>query len=196
MIEKMADRMVSCLCKKAEMPEEEREICRYGYEILISAVLETGIVLCMGMLLHQMPATIIFLVVLVSTRTYMGGYHAKTYGGCISFMIVVYGCYLFMNWVSIVSARSDILIVAEIMVFITGVITYAPIENKNKRLTAFHKQKYKEKSIVIMCIIVIIDAISFVINKTCAIQIGNMAFIVTVCMVIGEKVEGGKADVT
>lgn len=28
MIEKMADRMVSCLCKKAEMPEEEREICR------------------------------------------------------------------------------------------------------------------------------------------------------------------------
>lgn len=79
---------------------DDLELAMYGIKILSSNSLTFLIVLTIGFLLKEPTVAIIYLTVLVALRRNMGGYHSKTYLGCLSItslnfiIIVVIGRFL------------------------------------------------------------------------------------------------------
>lgn len=74
--------------------EEEIEIITYGLKILGTNILTALIILLSGIIVGEPISAIIYLFVLILLRRNLGGYHSKTYLGCLSltilnFMIIV-----------------------------------------------------------------------------------------------------------
>lgn len=75
--------------------EEEAEIISYGLKILGTNILTAVIILLSGIIIDKPISAIIYLCVLILLRRNVGGYHSKTYLGCLSltmlnFMIIVF----------------------------------------------------------------------------------------------------------
>lgn len=63
---------------------EEIEIILYGMTIMGTNILTALIVILIGMILGQTISAVIYLGVLILLRRNVGGYHSKTYLGCLS----------------------------------------------------------------------------------------------------------------
>lgn len=74
--------------------EEELEFIVYGLKILGTSILTSIIILLSGIILGQPISAVIYLSILIMLRRNVGGYHSKTYLGClfitiISFFIII-----------------------------------------------------------------------------------------------------------
>ena len=74
---KVAEKVADSLYRKDYISEEEKEIYSYGYEILIDNIGKTFLLLMVGAIIHQFVATLVFVVVFTTLRSYCGGYHAS-----------------------------------------------------------------------------------------------------------------------
>lgn len=70
------------LVRQQQIPEQEWEICQYGYDTLIYSMEQTFLLLILGALLHI--ASYFFI------RRYTGGYHASTRLGCTIMTLFTY----------------------------------------------------------------------------------------------------------
>lgn len=74
--------------------EDDMEIIKYGMKIFGTSILTSLIIVILGILLGQPLTAIIYLSILILLRRNTGGYHSKTYPGCllitsINFIIIV-----------------------------------------------------------------------------------------------------------
>ena len=74
--------------------EDEIEIILYGLKILGTSILTAMVILLSGIIVGQPISAIIYLCVLILLRRNIGGYHSKTYLGCLfitslNFLIIV-----------------------------------------------------------------------------------------------------------
>lgn len=142
----MADFLVSKNCIK----EEERAICQYGYEVLISTIVGYTIVLLLSVLSGSLKEGIVFLVVFVITRMYTGGYHAQTYLACNLCLAMTFLIYESVVYILKESGGSTIFLFLMLTVYCVCTIWFAPIENPNKILTVQKKKKCRKISQVLM----------------------------------------------
>ena len=66
---KVAEKVADSLYRKDYISEEEKEIYSYGYEILIDNIGKTFLLLMVGAIIHQLVATLIFVVVFTTLRS-------------------------------------------------------------------------------------------------------------------------------
>lgn len=71
-------RYVSC-----STTDDEIEIILYGMKIIGTSMLTALIIVLIGIIIGQTIPSIIYLGVLILLRRNMGGYHSKTYLGCL-----------------------------------------------------------------------------------------------------------------
>ena len=81
-MKQLARRMTHQLLINQIITEDETEIYDYGLQLILTAGTTTLVILLLGILLRQLPLTILFLLALVGLRHYAGGYHAQTYLNC------------------------------------------------------------------------------------------------------------------
>jgi len=77
------------------MNEDEAEIIFYGMKIIGTSILTSLIVILIGIIMGQAVSAVIYLGTLILLRRNVGGYHSKTYLGCLfitslNFMIIVF----------------------------------------------------------------------------------------------------------
>ena len=65
------------LCKKV-IKKEDRAIYYYGYDMLISGILQSMLLFLIGVVFGEIDMTVAFVVVFVTLRSCTGGYHANT----------------------------------------------------------------------------------------------------------------------
>ena len=82
MIEKCADYIAFYLVKNGLIEQDKMAIYKYGYEILISNIINISVALIVGAIFSEFIESIIFLMVFAIMRKYCGGYHANTYLKC------------------------------------------------------------------------------------------------------------------
>lgn len=137
------------ICQKV-VPEEQRDIYEYGFELSISSVIGILIVLTIGLISGRFWESVVFYIVFCFTRLFTGGYHAPNHLLCkITFagaLLVV----LAADWLlkEIESCYWFVLHFYSLVV----VCWLAPIENQNKELTKRQKVKCKVISIVAMVV--------------------------------------------
>lgn len=143
---KLSNRITSLILPDSE--EDDKEIYRYGLWILITTVFHWLEILLLGLLLHCVTESIIYLLILMVLRSYTGGYHATTSSKCNWLGI---GCFIVNVVLSkvIVMIDSKLLMVI-ILLFVEIIIFWkAPIEHENKPLSDTEKVRYRKYSILL-----------------------------------------------
>ncbi len=143
---KLLDYIVSC--EVINDNQEERDYYQYGIEVFVSTILGIFLILLLGLLMNSFLESILFLITFIPIRQYTGGYHANTYFKCnfclcISFLTVE----ILYHYTANLLPPFFPLIIS--IIFISTVLIFCPIENKNKPLNKNKIVFYKIISIVI-----------------------------------------------
>ena len=97
MLHILSKRIAFLVCEKTDLLP--LEIYVYGFELIISSIVETGALLLVGFLISKFVETILFLVSFSSIRFFSGGYHANSYfkcDYCIYFSrVYIITCYIY-----------------------------------------------------------------------------------------------------
>ncbi len=125
------------------------EVYIYGFETAISSVLNLVLVLCCGIAIGNILASIIYLFVFIFFRLFTGGYHATSYLRrnitiAVSFLLA-YALYR-----TLTGLNTDIKILEAILLAdALPIILFAPVKNTRKELTPDKIRKFWMLSIVI-----------------------------------------------
>lgn len=80
--------MTDSLIQKGYIPEEDRDIYLYGFDITFYTIWSTAALLLIGLLLRQLWAAVIIVSGFYTFQSAGGGYHAKTHLRCFLTMVV------------------------------------------------------------------------------------------------------------
>ena len=140
MLEKVSKSITNSLRKKGIVLDEFADVYQYGFELLLSFLISTGLVIIAGIIVNRFIETLVFLIVFISLRSFTGGFHAMKYWICTVSTFGVYSLVMFVS--SYVSVN---FYVFYILFLIGSIILYikAPVENPNKELTKKQKSNYK-----------------------------------------------------
>lgn len=141
--------------------ESQKNSCRYGMEMLISMVVNFGLVLLTGLLLGSFKEVLIYLIAWASLRFFSGGRHAPNHRSCsimfLSIMvIVIYTC----KYLTIRVDMRNFEIIAFALAFILNILFAG-----NKVAEQSKKIKNKRISLIILTTLFAI------------VMIGNMAIL-------------------
>lgn len=133
---KIAEKIADSLCHREVIEECDREIYKYGYEVLLENIGKTLFLLVAGGILRQFTVTLIFIIAFTTLRSCCGGYHASESWKCDLLTIFLWGMV-----VAGTSLLESILVRGQTFMILIAVMSqlviyqYAPVEHKDKRLT-------------------------------------------------------------
>jgi len=171
------------LCNHHTIKEEEKDIYIYGYEILLSDIVNFLIILAIGSLFKQISHGFLFYIVFVFTRQYCGGYHADTYFKCnIIFgslcLITLFFSNILYPYVSLIS------LMVLFFIYMGCILEYAPMDNEYKPITMEDKKRYKKISIWISILWLAVDILLYYTVKKYSITLTVTLVIIAMLMVI------------
>lgn len=156
MLNKIATKFTKTMLAHKIIAEDMFDIYVYGFELLLSFLFNTTIILIAGVLLGRILQTLLFLLIFVLLRSFTGGYHANTYGVCTFVTFMVYGGVLLLSELYNPSLLFYALLA--ILGFVV-MLVFVPIEHPNKKITEKQKRKYKCISLVLFLIFITIGAL-------------------------------------
>lgn len=149
MIKRLADILTKFICSHINAPPEMADVYRYGFEITISSILNIILVLCCGIIMDDVLASVVYLFVFILIRIFTGGYHATSYLRCNIVMVVSF-LLTYALYRVLIGLNIDIRIL-EAILLANGlpIIIFAPVKNPHKELTPKKAKKFRVISIVI-----------------------------------------------
>ena len=82
MIEKIVNNLVKNLLKIEIIKSEEKVLYEYGIRLLLTSIFKSIWIIGVAAFLGYPILGVIYILILGNVRTQLGGYHAKSYGGC------------------------------------------------------------------------------------------------------------------
>lgn len=91
---KVINQFIRTCILQSTIDEDEIEVISYGMQIIGTSILSSLVIILIGMIMGQTISAIIYLSILILLRRNMGGYHSKTFLGCLfitslNFIIIV-----------------------------------------------------------------------------------------------------------
>lgn len=134
-IQRITDRLI----QKKYIPEDDREVYEYGFDIVFYTVWSTLLLLVAGLVLKQFLPTIIIVLCFYTFQSYGGGYHANSHLKC--FLTMICGLLAGLSFVHLKDLKLLLLIIASLsaLVMICIPLTLHPnksfLESKRKTLS-------------------------------------------------------------
>lgn len=165
MIKKLSQGIVERQIQRSFLTEEDRSTYEYAYEILIDKIVNIVVAIAIAAIFQSFFTVAVFLVSYIPLRTYAGGYHARTNGGC-AFASAVVLCIVSIGMNNFQAVYYIYLMV--IMGIVSSVIIWylAPVEDLNKPLDELEAKTYRSKARVIWGLEIVISIILCVIGLT------------------------------
>jgi accessory gene regulator B len=153
----MASKLTSGLITKKVIPTDSNKVYTYGFELLISAVINILLVMIISIAFRGYYEWILFLAAFIPLRTTAGGYHASTHMKCIivgsiAFAVLFFICRLQIDW-----TNTTLLIAATSFSLL---LLFSPVEARNKKLTVERRRRNRKISICIGCANLVIAIIA------------------------------------
>lgn len=151
MISKYALILARGFADKGIYKQEEINIYYYGFELLISTVLNLLGIFVVSVLMSVVSGAVLFCSAFIPLRLASGGYHAKHHWSCILGFNI-----LFMIF-ALIQRFLPVTLILPYSLFSTMlsaliVWTLAPMEAINKPLKQEHKERQRKRSIFLICI--------------------------------------------
>lgn len=154
MIKFFSDKITDVLVYNKSIDSEDSDVCSYGLEILISALVNLVMVLILGATFGKFIQTIVFVICYCSIRQFSGGYHADTHGRCIFTFLCMY----LVTVVFITNIKSiDLRFMVMLITILNWLIIYrlVPVEHINNPLNEIEKNKNRGNARVIVSLVLV-----------------------------------------
>lgn len=181
----LTKKIVDCIYVNKIIEQDMIAVCEYGVELVLAGIVNIIVILFVSVLLHSMLYGIIFLLILISTRAFMGGYHATTHIRCNISMVCIYIISLLM-----LNIKYDGYVMLVHILTLTGYIVisrYAPLENSNKSLSEQQKKKYNKISQIAYIVLFVIAMVVNYKDQELSLYINIIMVIVVVLLIIGKE---------
>ena len=141
MLHRLSERIALSVCNDSD--KIPLDIYIYGFELLVSSVIETISLLLIGLLTGKLIDTIIFIISFSSIRVFSGGYHANSYLKCFIVTVAYYLLVLFSAYIMLAFPNRTIILIAIITLFLSLIlfILMSPVKSKGKSILNYKKQK-------------------------------------------------------
>lgn len=139
----MERRIADFLIAQAIIHEKDKELYIYGLNKLKGIVINISMTILMGVLLDMVIESILFLIVYIPLRRYVGGYHAPSPVSCFILSTVLVAAvllgikYVPVNFYVVVT----MLILSGLIIFVK-----APVESKNRALSSNEKRVFRKRA--------------------------------------------------
>lgn len=170
------------LFKKSAFPSSEKPIYIYGFCLLYSSCFIIMSILVISSILNHIIYGIYFLLFFIPLRTYTGGYHSNTYGGCfiISNLYFIFSYFIAQILLTVYSIPNMV-----ITLFISVYIYInCPIINSNHVIPVNLLPVYKHKAGILLIIIIFIILFLLVTGHLDNLSRMAIATIITVALLI------------
>jgi len=133
-------------CIVADMiKQDEYDLYYYCFYIFFSKIFFSSIIVLFAILSNQFPVTIAYYIGFLAIRYTSGGYHANSPKMCLLLSISVYlVCLKVIHLVPIVMYPEIMFLT--LLLTISLIIRFAPVDHPNKRFSAQEKYDYQKKS--------------------------------------------------
>ncbi len=188
MFKLLADKLTKLLIKNNIIKDDEYDIYKYGFEMLVYFIFNISIALLIGVIFNRVIQTIIFLTCYCTIRQFTGGYHARNYTECtLTFMVM----YIVINLIDINLDVDRYKYILLIMPILSTFVIYkiSPLEHRNKPLTESDKGKYRSIAIELSLIasLVSILSLTFDILFNYMIYIIFALICISILLIIGKQ---------
>lgn len=152
MLGRIAASIAVLFLKKNIINEDELPVYQYGMQVLICNIAGMLTVLIVGILISRLVESIIFITIYATLRIYTGGYHARTPLVC---NIVFLGTYLVTVMLEALKVNNSVVWIMYLLSCLI-ILRFSPIENVNKELDEKDKEIYRNKSLIISTLLLMI----------------------------------------
>lgn len=134
MLHRLSERIALSVCNDSD--KIPLDVYIYGFELLVSSVIETISLLLIGLLTGKLIDTIIFIISFSSIRVFSGGYHANSYLKCFIVTVAYYLLVLFSADIMLAFPNRTIILIAIITLFLSLIlfILMSPVKSKCKSI--------------------------------------------------------------
>lgn len=182
MIEKSASGIVTLLLRKDLIHNEQKEIYKYSFELLISTIINLVLIIMLGLTFGELYETFVFLFIFCTLKRYTGGMHMQNYKSCIIFFCLLYFTLLTVNEILPIAINTFFFV---LVIICSVIITFlTPVESANKKLTHNEKQILSLKVKMILVFHLFLFVLSYIISFTQLSKFIGLALIVITILVI------------
>lgn len=130
------------LYERCNLPDDRWNVYVYGTELLLSTTLAAFSILLISLLAGELFSGILFIIIFVSLRVFVGGFHASTYRNCF---LLTNGVFLIALVASMLLEKFETSILVCSLIPSVGIIwMLAPISNPHHPLS---KEAHKRNKI-------------------------------------------------
>lgn len=195
MIRRQAERIVDWQIKKHFLSDGERGLYLYAYEVLLNQIMNLLAAILIAVLFRAPMPVFLFLISYIPLRSYCGGHHARTNGGCtvVSAILLCIICVMFKvlpgNITHVMQPLSYIL---------SGllIIHFAPVADANKPLDEKEIVRYRKKSRFVWLIEAFVGLFLFFIKNPAGVVVSLSHIILCVMLIWGVLINKKNKDVS
>lgn len=186
MIKRLSKSIVDWQIQKDILDNGQSALYQYGYEVLLSQVLNILVAILIAILMNEPMTVFLFLVSYIPLRSFCGGYHARTNEGCtlLSALLIIAVC-------MIVKAVEGSLILSllPISFVISGslVMWLAPVADKNKPLDEKETVRYRRMGRYIWLAEAVIGMVLWFFRPEISLVIAICHIVLSIMLVYGER---------
>lgn len=147
----LATRVTNRLVKVGAVSSDSADIYIYGFEVLLSSLFSTILIILIGVLIGEFAETVAFFIVFISLRSFTGGFHANTYLLCACVTTIVYAFVMLASTYVIINNSAFLVLLP---VGVISIIIRAPIRNPYKALTEAEYMRHKITSVIIFIVFI------------------------------------------
>lgn len=145
MIRRLSEGIVKWQFRKNILNCEQIALYQYAYEVMINQAINIFIALLIAIAFNKPMSVFVFLISYIPLRSYCGGYHARTNGGCtiVSTILIMLVCLLekLTIWDSTTFLALVLFLISGALIF-----NYAPVGDVNKPLDEKETIIYRKMS--------------------------------------------------
>lgn len=159
----LASNICKILVKWDIIPKDLEEVYIYGFELLISFVSSTLIIIAVGSVFHKTISSIIFLLIFILVRRFTGGYHANSYLKCKIYTVGTFITILVLAG----NVNMNVLTYSSLgIIGLLAITIWGPVENPNKPLTCTERKKHKIIGLIMFELLIICGSIIIPFHQT------------------------------
>ncbi|MDF2587341.1 MAG: agrB [Anaerocolumna sp.] len=185
--QKISAKIVGAASSNLPLDKDEKDICIYGMEILLSTVINLLLLVLIATIFHLQKEILIYSLFFMPLRLYSGGAHAKTHARCIS----IYIAFMLMSiWFSSVVVQNVNLNLYIGFMLLLCVLINIFLAAKKKNISDINKIRHHRISIGIIIVSITIisihllffrDTLEYTIIATCGLTIQSLSILPLWC---------------
>ena len=184
MIRRLSESIVRWQFRKNILTCEQSSLYQYAYEVMLNQAINMFLALLIAIALNAQIAVLVFLVSYIPLRSYCGGYHARTNGGCtiVSTILILLVCIIekMLYWDSVIIIIPICLIISGVFIFM-----FAPVPDKNKPLDGKETIIYRRRSRLVCLVEAVIGAAFWYFGLRAGVVIAISHVILSLMLVYG-----------